>query len=225
MSSALLQSSSDDISSDNVVRKTDSWRDIYKSQEFAQFAPKTHKTDNRLYTSSSTTTFAPSSTSGLSSNETSNHSTSIVQHMNNWRTTEGSIDIPNAVTNHQSRSESITRKNKYTLEDISTNDVLNVTFPAQSLESEWNTSFAEQAMILAKFEQESKRTKTSASTVSIQTSTIKRSKSLASATPMLMENSEVDHLYITNENLAAILNEGNKFTEEVSKEWILLLYL
>ena len=107
-----------------------------------------------------------------------------------------------------------------------------MTFPAaQSLESEWNTTLAEQAMILAKFERDSKRAKTSAFTSTIntdssqtstvntdrsQTSTLKRSKSLASTVPMLMDSSEVDNSHMTNGNIAALLNEDNLFTEEVS---------
>ena len=102
-----------------------------------------------------------------------------------------------------------------------------MTFPAQSLESEWNTTLAEQEMILAKFERESKRAKTSANNTDIlqpstintdssQSSTLKRSKSLASTVPMLMDSSEVDNCYMTNGNLAALINEGNLFTEEVS---------
>ena len=238
MSSTLLQSSSDDISTENVVRKTDSWRDIYKSEEFAQFAPTSRKTDNRLHTSTSTTTISTSDvSSNHSSNDTSsrngystsNRSSSIVRHSDSWRTTHtSSFDLPNVVSSHQSRSESITRNSSYT-DDISSNDM---TFPAaQSLESEWNTTLAEQAMILAKFERDSKRAKTSAFTSTIntdrlqtstintdssQSSTLKRSKSLASTVPMLMDSSEVDNSYMTNGNIAALLNEDNLFTEEVS---------
>ena len=238
MSSTLLQSSSDDISTENVVRKTDSWRDIYKSEEFAQFAPTSRKTDNRLHTSTSTTTVATSDissnhtsndTSNRNGNGTSNRSSSIVRH--SWRTTQtSSFDLPNVVSSHQSRSESITRNSSHTYsDDISTNDM---TFPAsQSFESEWNTTLAEQAMILAKFERDSKRAKTSAFTSTIntdrlqtstintdssQSSTLKRSKSLASTVPMLMDSSEVDNSYMTNGNIAALLNEDNLFTEEVS---------
>ena len=162
MSSSLLQSSNDDIPSDNVVRKTDSWREIYKSQEFAQFAPAPRRTENRLHTSTSATAVATSDISSTNA-DISNRTSEIMRHSQNWRTNQtSSFDMPNVVTNHQSRSESTTRNRSHTHTDISTQeDILNMTFPAQSLESEWNTTLAEQAMILAKFEQDGKRSKTS----------------------------------------------------------------
>ena len=146
--------------SNSAVRKSQSWRDNFDSSD-------------------------------ISSNDVSksqiHRSSSFVRKSESWRdnlwSTNGTSTATVVDNNSSHRSSSIVRKSYST----STNDfsTVDTSIPDRSFEDEWHTTLEEQAMILAKFEEESKKTKMS----------IKRSKSVttaAAASSVLVDKKSVD---------------------------------
>ena len=167
--------------SNSAVRKSQSWRDNFDSSDISS----NDVSKSQIHRSSSFVRKSESWRDNLwSTNDVSTNAVDRSSHRSdNLWSTNGTSTATVVDNNSTHRSSSIVRKSYST----STNDfsTVDTSIPDRSFEDEWHTTLEEQAMILAKFEEESKKTKMS----------IKRSKSVttaAAASSVLVDKKSVD---------------------------------
>ena len=208
MSSTLLQSFDSESQTENDSRqqRNDDWSETTQSQDTSSIVASNKnisrnvsstfnvsKNDISKYGNSSFNVHDNdvskySSSFATSNSDISQHERSSYNSSNNDipRYYRSSLNVTSSDVSQNDRSSFRISKNNTSKYDkptfyASNSDISNPNTSVYSLEAEWNTTLEEQRMILAKFEEESQRSKKSATV-------IKRSKSVANANaPMISE--------------------------------------
>jgi hypothetical protein len=221
MSSTLLQPSTGETQDENNYshRRHDDWSETNQSHDTSSIVTSNNdfsKYGNLSYNSSNNDVSKYDRSSfNISNSDISQHNKSSHTALNYDIPKYGrpSFNVSSTDISQKDRSSfniSNTGTSKYSVTPFyaSNNDISNPSMSVQCLEADWNTTLEEQQMILAKFEEESERSKKSASV-------IKRSKSVANANaPMISEIDSRPMLKHHHETLP-IFNGETIITEQV----------